>query len=81
MKMNAQKFIPAAEFKQKCLALIDEVATLGLELVITKHGSPVCKLTPLPRSLNQPRFGWLKGSIKIHVDLTEPVGEEWEANN
>ncbi len=79
--MNTQKIVPAAEFKQKCLALMDEVASLGIELVITKHGSPICKLTPLPRSSTQSRFGWLKGSVTIHGDLTEPVGEEWEANN
>lgn len=79
--MNTQKIVPAGEFKQKCLALMDEVASLGIELVITKHGSPICKLTPLPKSPNQPRFGWLKDSITIHGDLTEPVGEVWEANN
>lgn len=79
--MNTQKIVAAGEFKQKCLALMDEVASLGIELVITKHGSPICKLTPLPKNLNQPRFGWLKDSIIIHGDLTEPLEEEWDANH
>ncbi len=78
--MNTPKFIPAGEFKQKCLALMNEVAALGTELVITKHGAPICKLTPLPSSSAQPRFGWLKGTITVHGDLTEPTGEEWDVN-
>jgi prevent-host-death family protein len=72
--MNTQKFVPAGEFKQKCLALMDEVAALGTELVITKHGTPICKLMPLPINSAQQRFGWLKGAITIHGDLTEPTG-------
>lgn len=78
--MNTQKTIPAGEFKQKCLALMDEVATLGTELIITKHGTPVCKLTPLTQTKTQKRFGWLADSVTIHGDLTKPTGEKWDAD-
>ena len=78
--MNTQKVMAAAEFKQKCLALMDEVAATGMEFIITKHGSPICKLTPLPKNTRESRFGWLKGSVTMHVDLTEPAGDIWEAN-
>lgn len=38
------KQIPAAKFKETCLALLDEVDADGI--VITKHGKPVAKLIP-----------------------------------
>ena len=37
--------IKASEFKAKCLKLMDEVAENGEEIVITKNGKPVAKLT------------------------------------
>ena len=36
------KTIPAAKFKEQCLALLDRVGPDGI--VITKHGRPVAKL-------------------------------------
>lgn len=37
--------IPAGEFKAKCLALLDEVAAGGMEIVVTKRGRPVAKIS------------------------------------
>ena len=37
----------ATEFRAKCLALIDEVAETGREIVITKRGKPVARLVPV----------------------------------
>ena len=39
--------INAAEFKAKCLKLLDEVAATHEPLVITKRGKPVAKLVPI----------------------------------
>ncbi|MEX1104116.1 MAG: type II toxin-antitoxin system Phd/YefM family antitoxin, partial [Dehalococcoidia bacterium] len=39
--------MPAGEFKAKCLALLDEVAETGEELVVTKRGKPVARVAPL----------------------------------
>ena len=39
----AQRTIGAAEFKAKCLALLDEVAETKEELVVTKRGRPVAQ--------------------------------------
>ena len=70
--------IKASEFKAKCLKLMDEVAESGDEIIITKHGRPVSKLTPFrekPKSL----FGRGKGMIEIHGDIVEPLDVVWEA--
>ena len=42
-----KKTIAAGEFKQKCLALIDQVAATGAPIVISKYGKPVARLMPL----------------------------------
>jgi prevent-host-death family protein len=42
-----EKSIGAGEFKQGCLALLDEVAEHHLQIVITKRGKPVAKLVPI----------------------------------
>ena len=42
---NGLRIIKASEFKAKCLKLMDEVAENGEEIVITKNGKPVAKLT------------------------------------
>ena len=41
------KTIPAGEFKQGCLAILDEVESKRVEFLITKRGRPVAKLVPL----------------------------------
>ena len=33
--------------KQKCLALIDQVAATGAPIIISKYGKPVARLMPL----------------------------------
>ena len=68
----------ASEFKAKCLRLMDEVAEDGGEIVITKNGKPVAKLTAFherPKSL----FGIDKGRLKILGDIISPIDVEWEA--
>ncbi len=57
------KTVQAAEFKQTCLALMDEVARRGETIVITKRGKAVAKLSPVgprPQAL-----GCLKGRIDV----------------
>ena len=44
--------VPADEFKQKCLMLIDWVAATGTPIIISKHGTPVARLVP-PESLSE----------------------------
>jgi prevent-host-death family protein len=51
--MSFPREIPASRFKAQCLALLDEVAATGDELIVTKRGKPVARLAPLepPKSL------------------------------
>ena len=70
----------ASEFKAKCLGLMDEVAQNGGEIVITKNGKPVAKLTAFherPKTL----FGRGRGRMKILGDIISPLDVEWEAQS
>ena len=74
--------IPAGEFKQTCLKLIDRVKTTGVPIVITKRGKPVAQLAPLApedRELQWPTE--LQQRARILGDIVVPASEpsEWEA--
>ena len=75
---GATRTIQATEFKAKCLKLMDEVADGGGEIVITKNGRPVAKLSPYRERTGAP-FGRDRHIIQIHGDLDEPIDVEWEA--
>lgn len=71
--------IAAGEFKAKCLALLDEVAATGKEIVITKRGKEVAKLVRVEKKPEKV-WGRLKGTGKIHGDIFS-TGERWEADS
>lgn len=74
-----QRTIPAGEFKNRCLALMDEVNETGEEIVITKHGKPVSRLVPAKE--RNPILGMYRDQIKITGDIMAPALplEDWEA--
>ncbi len=75
------KEIHEAEFKAKCLAILDEVAQQGESVTILKRGKPVAQLiSPIPRIDQFPQQG-LMGSVSILGDVVSPTlpAEEWEA--
>ena len=75
---NGPRTIKASEFKAKCLKLMDEVAENGEEIVITKNGKPVAKLTAF-RERPKTLFGIDKDRLIILGDIISPIDVEWEA--
>lgn len=73
--------INAAEFKAKCLKLIDEVAATHQPLVITKRGKPVARVVPIESDDERSLFGYMKGTIEIRGDIMEPSGDAWSAES
>ncbi|PYQ49142.1 MAG: type II toxin-antitoxin system prevent-host-death family antitoxin [Acidobacteria bacterium] len=73
--------VGAAEFKARCLELMDRVAERRESYVITKRGKPVAKLVPMERRADEPLFGRLQGMGEEIGDITAPVvpAEEWDA--
>ena len=76
------KMMGAAEFKAKCLAILDEVQATGESITITKRGKPVATVSAAAKAEAEPRppiFGAMKGTIKILGDIEGPIDPDWEA--
>jgi prevent-host-death family protein len=68
--------VSASHFKAQCLAMLDEVAATGEEIVITKRGRAVARVS----AASEPKS--LRGSATFHVsdeELIEPLDIDWDA--
>lgn len=70
--------IPAAQFRDQCLRLMDEVNATGETLIVTKHGRPVAAVVPVVEQPAAGIIGW-SDDIRIDDDLTKPAvpSEHW----
>lgn len=70
--------IPAAQFRDRCLRLLDEVHATGEKLIVTKHGRPVAAIIPAVETPDRRVIGW-SDDIRIDTDLNEPAvpPEDW----
>lgn len=78
-KAPLRDVVGAAEFKARCLELMDRVHETGAEYVITKHGEPVARVVPAttPRAS---LHGVFAGRIRITGDIVETDWHtEWDA--
>lgn len=72
--------LPAAEFKTRCLELMDRVRETGVEYVVTKHGRPVAKLVPYVAPRPRKFVGALKGTVLKYERPFDPIDGEWDLN-
>ena len=81
MDVGPQEYrtMPAGEFKNRCLALMDEVNETGTEIVITKYGRPVARLVPARREAPE-MWGRYREQVRITGDIVAPAAgaDEWE---
>ena len=74
-----RKTVPAGQFKQGCLALLDEVASENVEIVVTKRGRPVARLVAVgdPGQNEATTLARLRGRVTRSVgrdaDLLTPT--------
>ena len=71
--------IGAAEFKARCLQIMDLVSRSGAEVTITKHNRPVAKLVPVqPPARRASILGSCRDSlIFVDDDLDLSTADEW----
>ena len=72
--------VGAAEFKARCLQIMDQVNETGAEVTITKHGHPVAKLVPVAAQVTRPPLlGSCEDSLIIldEEDLVPSTADEW----
>ena len=71
--------ISAAAFRSNCFKIIDEISQKQIEVIITKRGKAVAKLTPCEtKDRSDPLIGALTGAGETVKDLTEPFYTDWE---
>lgn len=68
----------AAEFKARCLELMDRVRETGAEYIVTKHGKPVAKLVPCSEPARKSFFGSLKGTVLKYERPFDPIDGEYD---
>ena len=71
----------AAEFKARCLELMDRVRETRAEYVVTKHGTPVARLVPYAPSERPSFFGSAKGTVLQYDRPFDPVEGEYDINH
>jgi prevent-host-death family protein len=78
MAGNDKNLVGSAEFKARCLELVEHVREARAEYVVTRHGVPVAKLVPFdddekPASL----LGSMAGSVLQYDNPFDPVPGAW----
>jgi prevent-host-death family protein len=73
------KKIAAAEFKARCLTLMDDVQATRQPILITKRGKPVAKLVPVANGKKDDWIGRLDGVFKVVGDIESPL-DGWESS-
>jgi antitoxin (DNA-binding transcriptional repressor) of toxin-antitoxin stability system len=76
--------IGVTAFKSQCLGLIDDVVRGKTgRIVLLKHNRPVAAVVPIHEDAEDDfeLWGAMRGTVTIlpGVDLTEPTGEIWDA--
>lgn len=69
--------VPAGEFKNSCLKLIDEVSRHGVPITITRRGKPLVRIVP---AHERPKRQSLLGTVVHEDDDVFSTGESWEAD-
>lgn len=69
-----------AEFKARCLQIIDEVDRNGESVTITKRGRPVAELRRLEKPERKLTFGCMKNTVYSFHDPFSPAYDgPWNA--
>lgn len=72
----SERRVAASVFKAKCLALFDDVERTRQEIVVTKHGRPVARVSPFEPARST------MGSVQLVAeddDAYFSTGHSWHA--
>jgi len=72
--------VASAEFKTRCLELLDHVRDSGAAYVVTKHGRPVAEVVPYRESGAKTGFGALAGTVLAYDRPFDPVEGDYDVN-
>jgi prevent-host-death family protein len=77
-KPAQKQTVGIAEFKARCLELLDGVGTRGDEIIVTKRGKPIAQIGPVRAEAPELK-GMYAGRMKILGDIVNVnVADDWE---
>jgi prevent-host-death family protein len=77
---RVRETVGVADFKARCLELVENVGTRGARYVITKHGKPVARVGPVA-STEKPLKGLFREQLTVSGDIVNvDWTKEWEAS-
>jgi prevent-host-death family protein len=79
-KRRERAAVGAAEFKARCLELVDHVRETAAEYTVTRHGVPVATLGPVPRTRSSAFVGSMTGSVLAFDRPLDPISGAWMSN-
>ena len=72
--------VASAEFKTRCLELLDHVRQSGASYVVTKHGRPVAQVVPYREPGAKTGFGALRSTVLAYDRPFDPVDGDYDVN-
>lgn len=73
------KSVAIGNFKDRCLALLEQVRSTHEKLVITRRGKPIAQVLPISEPEHD-ELTYLRGTLLMERDIVSPTGEAWEAD-
>jgi prevent-host-death family protein len=61
--------------KTRLSQLVDKAAA-GEDVIVSRNGKPLVRITALTRKKNPVRFGLLKGKLRIPADFDAPLPDD-----
>jgi prevent-host-death family protein len=80
-KKKDRAVVGAAEFKARCLELIDHVRETAAEYVVTRHGVPMARLGPVRKASPAGFVGSMAGSVLAFDRPLDPIPGVWMADD
>jgi prevent-host-death family protein len=76
-RVPSKSQVGSAEFKDRCLELIDHVRETRAEYVVTRHGEPVAKLVPVDIEAPVSPLGSMRGTLLKFDRPFDPIPATW----
>lgn len=73
--------VGSADFKARCLELIEHVKNARAEYIVTRHGRPVARLVPVEAEQQRSPLGSMKGTVLKYERPFDSVPAIWSVES
>ena len=80
MSKRSETWIGSADFKARCLEIVEHVREARAEYVVTRHGRPVARLVPASSAARTRVFGSMASSVLAYEDPFGPIPGRWDVS-